>query len=120
MGTQTVSVYEHTIDLLNEFRFPVHRIGCKQLRIAIPMYAEDSTQCLTKNIYPHIGKVLNCSDWRAVEHSIRDVIVCAWENGDRAAWDKYFPEYKKPPSNKVFIATIAEYARKKSLPEGRG
>ena len=96
------------ICMLHELNIAVHRVGHKQLTIAILRYVQDDTQSLTKEIYPYVSKCLGYSDWRTVEHSIRVSIMHAWNDRDPEVWEQYFPNQKRFPSNKQFIATIAE------------
>lgn len=101
---------ELTICMLHELCFAVHRFGYKQLCVAIPQYALDSSQSVTKNLYPYVAEYFD-TDWHAVEHSIRFAVQCAWKQRDPEVWNKYFPNSKKAPSNKEFIATLAERLR---------
>jgi len=98
---------EKTARLLYELNVPPYRVGYKQLLSAIPLFAKDPNQSLSKEIYPRVAEALAYSDWKAVEHSVRDVILTAWAHRDPAVWKNYFPNDKKPPSNKLFIATLA-------------
>ena len=98
---------EQTARLLYELSMPPYRAGYKQLLLAIPLFSKDPDQSLSKEIYPRVAETLNLPDWKAVEHSIRDVIFTAWSHRDLTTWRKYFPNDKKPPSNKLFIATLA-------------
>ena len=104
-----ISARIRTSTILHELGLPVHRLGYKQLCVAIPLFSENGMLSLTKELYPFIAQQFGCADWRSVEHTIRLAIMYAWENGDRSLWEAYFPYCKKPPSNKQFIATIAEY-----------
>ena len=99
------------IEILMELGFPAHRVGFGQLCRAVERYALDSSQLLSKELYPAIAQELGYYDWRAVEHSIRDVIVSAWKRRDAATWGKYFPGCRKAPSNKRFVATLAQFLR---------
>ena len=94
--------------MLHELSIAAHRIGHKQLTIAILRYAQDDTQSLTKEVYPYVAKCLGYSDWRAVEHSIRVSIMHGWFDRSPEVWERYFPGLKKVPSNKLFIATLAQ------------
>jgi hypothetical protein len=47
-------------------------------------------------------------DWRAVEFAIRKTILSAWENRDPEKWEVYFPGITKAPTNKQFVATLAQ------------
>lgn len=103
------SIVAHHLHLLN---IPSHRDGYRQLLEAIPLFAADPQQFMTKELYPEVAKRCNCRDGRAVEHSIRKVIHAAWLHRDNAVWRKYFlpgPRGSIPcPSNKAFICRLAE------------
>lgn len=103
--------YEPTIELLHKLRFRIHIAGYKQLAIAIPCFAFDDTQSLTKELYPYVANHFGYSDWHSVERAIRYAILDAWEHRNPEIWAQYFPNQKKPPSNKQFIATLAELLR---------
>lgn len=97
-----------TIMMLHELGVPAHRIGYKQLCAAIPCYARDDTQSLTKELYPSIARRFGYPNCGPVEHAIRLAILDGWERGRREVWEGYFPCALRPPSNKLFIATLAE------------
>lgn len=99
----------HHLQLLN---IPSHLDGYRQLCIAIPLYAANPTQFLTKELYPEVAKRCGCKDGSLVEHSIRKAIHDAWKRRDVAVWCKYFPlnTYGNHtcPSNKVFLCVLSE------------
>ena len=99
----------HHLHLLN---IPSHRDGYRQLCIAIPLFADNPNQLITKELYPEVARQCNCKDGRLVEHSIRQAILDGWKHRDLSVWNKYFPPriYKSQtcPSNKIFICTLAE------------
>lgn len=99
---------EQTKAMLLHLQFPVHRNGYKQLCIAVPIYAQDPFQSLTKELYPAIARQLGFSDGKAVEHCIRDCILYAYEHRDPEVWEQYFTNAQKAPSNKQFLSTLAE------------
>ena len=111
INTPSPILQEQTIAMLHELALPIHRRGYKQLCIGIPRFALDDTQSLSKDLYPYLAEYFNYSDWHAVESSIRDVILDAWEHRNPDVWEKYFPNQTKVPSNKQFIATLAERLR---------
>lgn len=84
--------------------------GGKQLRVGIPLYAQDPNQKLSMELYPAIARICGTSSG-SVEHAIRKAIREAWELREPADWNVYFPRRRHCPSNKVFISTIAEYLR---------
>ena len=95
-------------EILRTLALPVHRRGYGYLCIAIPRFALDSAQSVTKELYPYIAESCGCSDWRSVESAIRDVIQVAWERRNPGVWEEYFPNQVKCPGSKQFIATLAE------------
>ena len=99
---------EMTRQMLQELGIPANRIGYRFLCAAIPCYAQDSNQSVTKELYPTIGKSFGYSNGCAVERAIRGVILDALEQSDADIWKQYFPRCRKVPSNSLFIATLAE------------
>ena len=99
---------ENTGRILYELRFSAHRLGYQQLLVLIPRYALDSGQSLSKELYPYAAARFGCSSWQPLEHAVRVAIQDAWERREPAVWEKYFPGGKRFPSNKQFIAAIAE------------
>lgn len=100
-----------TIHLLHHLGISTHRNGYKCLTVVIPCYAMDPGQSLTKEIYPYAAACFGCADWHSVERSIRSAIQDAWERRDPEIWAQYFTNQKKVPSNKQFIAVLAEKLR---------
>lgn len=98
-------------EILREIGIAVHRHGYGQLCVGIPHFAKDTTQNLTKELYPYICEQLGYSDWRAVERSIRSVIYDAWLNRNLEVWCRYFSDACRQPSNKQFIAILAEHLK---------
>ena len=110
-----------TSEILHKLGFPVHRCGYDHLIVAITRYAEGDMQSFTKELYPYVAEFFGYTDWPAVEHSIRTVIADTWEIRDPRLWELYFPRCCKAPSNKQFIATLAEAVKQNTPPEdGRG
>ena len=99
---------EQTRKMLHALYFPPYRCGYKQLCLAIPYCHEKHTLNLSKDLYPWLAKQFDHVTPQAVEHAIREIIRHAWEHGDQKVWQEYFPGAVKPPSNKQFIATLAE------------
>ena len=63
---------------------------------------------MCNELYPAVTKALGYVDWRAVEFAIRRTILSAWGQRDAEIWEKYFPGATKVPTNKQFIATLAQ------------
>lgn len=93
--------------LLSQLTIPAHKAGFQQLLAAIDLFAKDPGQSLSKELYPAVAKKLGFEDWKSVEHSIRRAILTGWQHRDPITWERFFPESKKPPSNKAFIALLA-------------
>lgn len=102
---------------LQRLSIPRHYDGYQQLRVGIPLFAQDPVQRLSKELYPSIAELCNCDNGTQVEHTIRTAIDTAWEIRDKAVWEYYFPSATKSPSNKVFIARLAEELRKTQFSE---
>jgi two-component system response regulator (stage 0 sporulation protein A) len=85
--------------------------GYHYLRTAIPLYAKDPDQSMTKELYPAVAKLCQ-SDSKRVERSMRDAIEKAWENRDEQIWKLYFPCSNtgsvRKPTNSVFISRLAD------------
>jgi len=85
--------------------------GYQYLREAIPLYARDPHQSMTKELYPEVAK--RCmSESKCVERSMRDAIEKAWKKRDDHIWKLYFPcssqgEIRKP-TNSMFISRLAD------------
>lgn len=85
------------------------RDGGLQLRIGIPLFAQDPSQRLGKELYPSIvARCGNCGNTQDVEYTMRDAIQKAWALRDEALWERYFPGATRYPSNKRFIARLAQ------------
>lgn len=109
---KTMSLEERAAYHLKLLNFPNHLDGYRQLCLALPMYADNPRQLLTKELYPDVAKRGDFKDGRSVEHSIRKAIYASWMHRDNAVWRKYFsfgPDGTIPcPSNKVFLCRLAE------------
>lgn len=98
---------EQTENMLLELHVPIHRVGFEQLCIAIPCFARDPAQSLSKELYPQVAEHFGNADWRSVERAIREAIYYAWNHGDPAVWEAYFPGQLTAPSNRLFIITLS-------------
>lgn len=103
-----LTAQERTQQMLHELGFSTRHVGYKVLCIAIPRYAQNSSQSITKELYPSLRKQFGYRRPTAVEHPIRYAIGEAWAHGDPDAWKARFPACRKAPSNMEFIATISE------------
>lgn len=104
--TQTI-IRSHLFNL----NIPTQRTGFQQLEVGIALFAEDTEQSLTCELYPSIAKVCNKTSGKQIERAISEAISDAWKHRDCHIWERYFPgsgaEDAHCPSNKKFIAKIA-------------
>lgn len=96
------------VPMLHELGISTHRLGYRHLIIAIPCYARDTDQSLSKEVYPYVASCVGFVDWHSVERSIRTVISDAWDKRIPEVWERYFPGQQKAPTNHQFIAVLAE------------
>ena len=85
--------------------------GYSYLIDAIPLYAKDPSQAITKELYVAVGQHHGKAG-PLVERAIRNAIDKAWQRGDPAVWRQYFPcgpDGTVPrPSNGSFITRMAQ------------
>ncbi len=97
-------------NLLLHMGFSSKLDGFSYLQVALPVYAEDMSQAITKELYDAVGKMFN-KDQKQVERSIRNAIEIAWRNRDDTLWREYFPTPPgmpvPKPTNGVFISRMA-------------
>lgn len=91
---------------LAELGIDSEKDGGRQLRVGIPLYAQDQSQKLKYELYPAIAEICGTTHG-AVEHSMRRTILGGWKQRD-GQWEEYFPGRKTCPSNKVFLSTLAK------------
>lgn len=100
-----------TATLLHMLNFQTHLDGYRQLCLGIPIFADNPSLRMSKELYPAIANRLAIADPRAVEHSIRKSISHAWLRRDPTIWAQYFPAGNAPPTNKEFISRMAEHIK---------
>lgn len=91
--------------LLQSLNIPTHMDGYSQLKIAIPIYAQDPDKPLNKVIYAEVAEQCGNDNAKQVERSIRNVIDKAWSTHCGNTWSDFFPHGK--PSNKAFISRLS-------------
>lgn len=100
-----------TAEILLKFGIPSERDGFSQLRVGIPLFAQDPAQRLSKELYPAIAEICGYGSGQQVERSIRSAIEAGWNMRKDGIWESYFPASADGeftcPSNKAFIARIA-------------
>ena len=84
------------------------RDGFRALLTGIPLYAHDPQQSLSKELYPSIARFLGIGNYKSVERSIRSAIQYAWVGRNPILWNSYFGTGSECPTNKLFIARLAQ------------
>lgn len=86
--------------------------GCRLLLGAAEIMKKDPGLSLSGEVYPKLGEP------RSVEKAIRTAIHTAWQEGERQAWRKYFPQ-NRCPGNRAFLAVLLQLYRHGSA-DGHG
>ncbi len=100
------AVVKHHLDKLG---YPPHRDGTRQLLTGVPLFAQDTSQLLGKELYPAIASLWGCRA-ASIEYSIRSASEDAWTFGAEA-WREYFPHHTHCPTNKEILVCLAEFLR---------
>ena len=103
-----IEIPEQVLFDLRELKIPMHLSGYRCLCVAISVFMQDISQSVCNEMYPTVAKELGHLDWRAVEFAIRRTIRSAWRHRDPEKWEVYFPGIIKAPTNKQFVATLAQ------------
>ena len=85
--------------------------GYQQLRLGIPLFMQDPSLHLGKELYPAIISIWGRGAPVSMERTIRCAIEAAWKKRDPAIREEYFPGCIKCPNNKMFIARLAEFTK---------
>lgn len=97
---------------LENIKITVTLDGYHQLRVGLPLYAQDPGQTLSKEFYPAVAALCDISDGRSVERSIRSAIDKAFSERNETVWNQYFPPNAKGhshrPTNKEFLRRMAQ------------
>lgn len=97
---------------LRRLGLPVKRDGYQQLKVCIPLFAQNPALDMSKELYSETAYLCGFDNYKQVERSIRSVIQTAWAVRDEQVWAKYFPPDANGctscPENKTFIARLAE------------
>ena len=94
---------------LTRLGYPPHRSGTQQLLAGVPLYAQDPSQLLSKELYPAIASVCGHKGNKSVEYSIRAVTEDTWNHRVEAVWQEYFPNHTQCPTNKEVLARLADF-----------
>ena len=97
---------------LRRLGIPVHLSGYQQLKVSIPLYAQDPSQNLQKEVYADTARLLGYDNDKQIERTVRTAIKAAWDVRDYKLWEEYFPPNgigeTHCPESKEFIARLAE------------
>ena len=100
-----------TSNVLLALGVSVKHKGYQYLEIGIGLFEKDPQQSMTKALYPTLAKRYDTSR-ESIERAIRSAIQSAWDNRDEKVWRLYFQPCRNGmvprPTNKVFIAALAE------------
>ena len=104
---------------LHILRMPAHLAGFRLLCAALPLLRKDPRQPLGKQLYPAAAKLMDMTDGRAVERSVRNAIETAFALCPPSVWKQYFPPDSKGspicPSNKRFFTRLLEILQNEDL-----
>ena len=93
--------------------FP-HLNGYKMLATAITIVIRNPHISMTKELYPQVAAMWG-TDWKQVEHAIRNCIKSAYKQRNDWIWQMYFPcgpdRKVGHLKNSVFISCVADYLR---------
>ena len=98
-------------NLLRSLGVPTKLHGYTYLREGILLMVKDPHQTITKELYPSVGTLCQCSADQ-VERSIRTAIKKAWLNREDSVWQAYFPPGPDgsihKPTNADFLSRLAD------------
>lgn len=113
-GSLSVRRFDPAVSMSNmllNLNVSTKRKGFRCLETAVALYMKDPGQSVTKMLYPAVAKQVGGSK-DSVERAIRSSIHAAWQQRDDKIWQLYFAPARNGsvprPTNRVFIATLAE------------
>ena len=95
---------------LNKLNIP-RWVGYDDLRVAVPLYSQDPKQSMVKELYPAVVTLRSRKNWQQVEKAIRDVKEYAYAHRNEQIWREYFPDSSHCPTNREFIARLADFIK---------
>lgn len=97
-----------TMILVMELGVPTHIDGFQYLVHAVPIYYENPTQSIMKDLYSKVAEMSRKDvTYTHVEQAIRNAIKIAWKKRHSTDWEIYFPDnMHEKPSNVEFISRI--------------
>ena len=114
---QTAFCDDPALEFVRQLLHRPARSGYAYLICAIQLYAQDTRQAVTKELYPAVAKRFG-SNGACVEKAIRTAIDQAYDERDDAIWRRYFPTDRTGqvirPSNKAFFSIAVAHIQSKS------
>ena len=101
---------ERAAEYLHKLHVP-NWSGFDDLRVAIPLFAQDPEIGIVKELYPAVAVLRGRDNWQQVEKAIRHVKEYAYAHRNDAVWSEYFPDTSRCPTNKEFIARLAAFIK---------
>lgn len=101
---------EITAAHLDRLNIP-HWGGYDDLRVAVPLFLQDPKQSMVDELYPAVAVLRNRDNWQQVERAIRTAKEYAYAHRDDTVWSTYFPDTSRCPTNKNFIARLADFLK---------
>lgn len=83
--------------------------GFDDLRIGAALFAQDPNMSMTKEFYPAVATIRGRGNWKQVEKAIRSAKESAYAHRNDDVWKQYFSDTSQCPTNKSFIARLAEF-----------
>ena len=104
------------VEILYRLGIPTNLDGYKLLVLGLPLFFQDPTQLLGKELYPAIVCASGHGTASTVERSIRQAIQSAWKTRNDSQWELYFTRNAKGqiscPTVKKFLSVLVRYLQK--------
>lgn len=84
------------------------KLGFPQLCVAIPLFAQDPYQSLSKELQPAVAQICGNASGTQVESQARRLIAETWKNRNPAVWAEYFPDLHEKPTFHEFLYLLSE------------
>lgn len=118
MPSRTFTNEEKVENFLRYLGFYPHLSGYKMLVSAICIKIDNPYISMTKGLYTEVGEIYG-TDWKQVEHAIRNCIKNAYKRRNDWIWRMYFPCDSDNKvghlKNSVFLSCVATYLRETSI-----
>ena len=82
--------------------------GFPQLCAAVPLFAQDPYQSLSKELQPAVAELCHTESGSLVESKIRRLISDTWQNRNPSIWAEYFPDLQEKPTIHQFLCLLCD------------